>query len=62
MLTLLPLPHTSGREANVIRTIPSLTPATRLAMLCAGAVTTVAANARPATAADLMKIVAAFIG
>ena len=54
-----PLPHTSDREANDMRTLPSFACATRLAMLCAGSVADTSMTLTPHAAASIRF---AFIG
>jgi hypothetical protein len=46
-----PFPHTSDRDANDIRTLPSFTWATLRAMLCAGSVADASITLQPHAAA-----------
>ena len=54
-----PLPHTSERDANDMRTLPSFTCATRRARLCAGSVADTSITITPHAAASIFF---AFIG
>jgi hypothetical protein len=52
-----PLPHTSDRAANDMRTVPSLTCDTLRAMVCAGSAADTTIAPRPHTAAAICFVV-----